>query len=343
MRMIGVYRIHLTNGYFLTAFIISHQSHPSHYYRTDHNARCLMSGVACKGSEHHLAYCPFDGFSSVSCPSGHIVGVQCNQATPSPPSVPTTAAATTTHPTTSTTQLPTPSPKESLKVRLVDGPNAREGRVEVLHNGTWGTVCDDSWDDDDAKVVCRMLGYVTAVAVHTSKARYGSGVGPIWLDETQCSGQETNIGQCLMEPFGRGDCDHTEDAGVICQADSLKVRLVDGPSPLEGRVEVLHNGTWGTVCDDSWDDDDAKVVCRMLGHSSVVAVHTSKARYGSGVGPIWLDETQCSGQETNLGQCSMEPFGRGDCDHTEDAGVICRQASTTSSQSTTQGSWIVFG
>ncbi|XP_060071328.1 neurotrypsin-like [Ylistrum balloti] len=212
-------------------------------------------------------------------------------------------------------------PMESLKVRLVDGPNAREGRVEVLHNGTWGTVCDDSWDDDDAKVVCRMLGYDTASATHMSKARYGSGVGPIWLDETQCTGQETNLGQCSMQAYGRGDCDHTEDAGVICPGESLKVRLVDGPNAREGRVEVLHNGTWGTVCDDSWDDNDAKVVCRMLGYKSTT--HASKARYGSGVGPIWLDETQCTGQETNLGQCSMQAYGRGDCDHTEDAGVIC--------------------
>ncbi|XP_069120515.1 CD5 antigen-like [Argopecten irradians] len=313
----------------------SHVRHFHHY----HPGHCLMSGLHCSGHEDHLAYCSFDGFSSVHCPSGHIIGVQCNhQDTPSPP---TPVARITTTTTTSTQKTTTP-PRQSLKVRLVDGPSPLEGRVEVLYNGTWGTVCDDSWDDDDAKVVCTMLGYGNAVAVHTSKARYGSGVGPIWLDETQCTGQETNLGQCIMEPYGRGDCDHSEDAGVICQKDTLKVRLVDGPSPLEGRVEVLYNGTWGTVCDDSWDDDDAKVVCTMLGQSSAVAVHMSKARYGSGVGPIWLDETQCTGQETNLGQCTMEPYGRGDCDHSEDAGVICQQVAT-SSQTTTTGSWIVFG
>lgn len=51
--------------------------------------------------------------------------------------------------------MPTPP----MSVRLADGPVEWEGRVEVLHDGVYGTVCDDNFDNNDSQVICRMLGF----------------------------------------------------------------------------------------------------------------------------------------------------------------------------------------
>ena len=100
------------------------------------------------------------------------------------------------------------------------------------------------------------------------------------------------------------------------------VRLVGGSIPSEGRVEIFLNDQWGTICDDAWDLDDAEVVCRQLGFSSVISAPTS-ATFGQGSGPILLDNVACVGNESSLLECFNGGIGIHDCGHSEDAGVIC--------------------
>ena len=63
-------------------------------------------------------------------------------------------------------------------LQLVNGSNQLEGTVQVLYNGTWGSVCDNNWDILDAHVVCHQLGYVDAIAA-TRHSHFGISSGII--------------------------------------------------------------------------------------------------------------------------------------------------------------------
>ncbi|XP_044844667.1 deleted in malignant brain tumors 1 protein-like [Mauremys mutica] len=217
---------------------------------------------------------------------------------------------------------------ELTQLRLVNGSSRCSGRVEVLHNQQWGTVCDDNWDLTDAGVVCRQLGCGTALSA-PGGARFGRGSDPIWLDDVNCAGTEAALSSCRARPWGENNCNHREDAGVVCSdagiSELAQLRLVNGPSRCAGRVEVLHNQLWGTVCDDSWDLQDARVVCRQLGCGTVLSA-PGGAHFGQGSDRIWLDDVNCAGTEVALSNCRARPWGENNCNHREDAGVVCSDA-----------------
>jgi hypothetical protein len=83
--------------------------------------------------------------------------------------------------------------------------------VELFVNGAFGTVCDDGFGNEEARVVCRELGFADGVFSGNSP-----GFGEILLDNVVCSGTESSLLQCSHQGIGNHNCGHTEDVVVTC-------------------------------------------------------------------------------------------------------------------------------
>uniref|UniRef100_A0A8C4RDM1 SRCR domain-containing protein n=1 Tax=Erpetoichthys calabaricus TaxID=27687 RepID=A0A8C4RDM1_ERPCA len=266
----------------------------------------LLRKVQCVGDETQIINCISPNSTADSCTRRNHVGIVC------------------------------------VPYRLVNGSNSCSGRVEFYYNGQWGTVCDHYWDLQDANVFCNQIGCGYAIKA-PGQARFGEGHGEIWRDNLQCEGNEADLTKCPVLDYGREECTHRNDAGIICSGDHpqedecrknidaavactdyFALRLVDGRGICDGRLEIFHNGSWGTVCDDSWDIPDANVVCRQLQCEAAPNILTSVS-YGPGSGYIWLDEVHCQGNESSLQNCGHQTWGQHDCKHKEDVGVNCTE------------------
>ena len=108
-------------------------------------------------------------------------------------------------------------------IRLNGGINKLQGRVEVLYQGTWGTICDDGWDDIDATVVCMELGFFNGTTTRQDQFLNGTATrqdqesGPVWLSQVSCLGNESKFSHCMHNGAGNiGNCSHLQDVGVQC-------------------------------------------------------------------------------------------------------------------------------
>lgn len=196
----------------------------------------------------------------------------------------------------------------------------------------------------DAGVVCKNMGCGTPLEAK-SGAFFGQGTGTVWMEDLKCTGQELTVKQCPSKALGTSTCSHTQDAGVICRGTIIlydyyyntvnilsgielyvkpmspaDIKVVNGSSPCDGRLHILYDQQWGTVCYNGWDVNDATVLCSELGCGEV-AVPVSYA--GPFVWPIWMDNVACKGKEWLLRDCSFTGYGVSSCAKGLHAGVIC--------------------
>ncbi|KAF1596436.1 hypothetical protein FQV11_0002174, partial [Eudyptes moseleyi] len=246
-----------------------------------------LDDVNCTGAESDLWACPSRAWGQHNCQHKEDAGVLCS---------------------------------EFLALRLVNG-NDCAGRLEVFYNGTWGSICSNRMSQLTAITVCKHLNCGDGGEIATD-FKYGRGSGPMWLDHIECTEQHSSLWQCQSDPWDPQSCDNRAEETHISCTDREKLRVIGGKDGCSGRVEIWHQGSWGTVCDNSWDVADANVVCRQLGCGSAVSA-LSEAAFGEGTGPIWLEEVHCKGTELSLWDCPANTLFCKNCDHKEDAAVNC--------------------
>uniref|UniRef100_A0AAR2L431 Lysyl oxidase homolog n=1 Tax=Pygocentrus nattereri TaxID=42514 RepID=A0AAR2L431_PYGNA len=258
---------------------------------SDHSMYKIHS-VACTGNEAHLSTCTmeFSKNTSAPCIGGGPVVVSC---VPGPQFAQGRGRKN--------------KPNHVTKVRLKGGARAGEGRVEVLIGSEWGTVCDDLWNLLSASVVCRELGFGTAKEALTG-ARMGQGMGPIYMNEVQCLGDEKSLRKCPHKSITAKDCKHMEDVSVKCNIPYMgfekAMRIVGGRTDYEGRVEVQVGSQWGTLCSDGWSTREAMVACGQLGLGYALHAITETWYWdSSNVTEMVMSGVKCRGDEMTLSDC----------------------------------------
>ncbi|GIL73199.1 hypothetical protein Vretimale_4641 [Volvox reticuliferus] len=269
-----------------------------------------MDDVKCLGYEKQLWSCDArKPRGANNCDHREDVAVSCyDPPPPSPPRPPTPPAVPKT---------------ADGSLRLINGNNSI-GLVQMAYNGRWGTFCVQTWTAQTAVVVCRQLGLTGGTLVYSNIYGIRNDPAPrMWLRGLDCTGKERTLMSCPYDALVDNQCDPYWAAAVMCGVEDGALRLANG-TEVAGRLEVLHNGGWGTVCSDNFTDVEASVACRQLGFTGGWVAPA--ASYSPGRGNVWMDSVKCRGKEARLTDCSFDGWAWTDCTHEDDVAVQCYHA-----------------
>ncbi len=207
----------------------------------------------------------------------------------------------------------------SLDLRLVGagGPTADAGRPEVFHNGEWGTVCDDRFDDrfDDASTpspasvansapafACQLLGYATGELVARdaiANMSVAPASQPIWLDDVRCAAGSTHwtgtpptqLHHCYHAGWGLHNCTHDEDVHLACLGTAEQTEPPAPGDPLTAAFEALpthHDGASAFTFRIAFSDAVDITRRAMKDHALTVSGGTvTKAKRVDGRSDLW--------------------------------------------------------
>ncbi|XP_025100122.1 scavenger receptor cysteine-rich type 1 protein M130-like [Pomacea canaliculata] len=206
---------------------------------------------------------------------------------------------------------------QQMTARVVGG-TADAGRLEILYDGTWNTVCGFKFGTEEALVACRMLGFNSTTAVAVGSAKYGAGSGPILFSYLRCVGHETSLVQCEHSGLYRHDCEHWQDVGVMCNITTPMTARLHGGTSEAGRLEISVNGEWTTVCQGGFEQSEVEVALRMLGLNSTGQAAVKSLLFNDG-SRFQFGYINCQGMETDLQQCDIGQLNKSSC---VDVGII---------------------
>ncbi|XP_077071108.1 uncharacterized protein LOC143723026 isoform X3 [Siphateles boraxobius] len=188
------------------------------------------------------------------------------------------------------------------------------GVLRALHQNTTVHVTLKLLDAEENKKfalqICELFGCGHVFEIGTTATVHN---GTCLAD---CILKDSKLYNCTTA--AEGDC--TNATEVICEHQAVK--LIGGRDGCAGRVELVHSGQWGTVCNDDFDIKSGQVVCAQLRCGSSIR----KAFFGAGSGAIHISKMKCNGTESNLWECGPINNTYNYCGHKEDAGIVCSES-----------------